>query len=143
MRSWSIPQAVRLTADIARHPGLRETLAALLVAPLPAVGCSSGPDPLILWQGPKDWLILCKDAAALAKRLDGCRTVIATPAALAEFNLSAGQLATGTAVRPSNGDVTVTRFAQLRVTVLAENDRYRLFVEAHVARHISLWLEQS
>jgi sarcosine oxidase gamma subunit len=137
MTDGTISSALLLTADMLRHPWLGDALAGMLGAPLPAPGIVAGS---IIGQGPKDWLILCSEPTNLAPRLEAAGPVIATPAGLIEFRLTADQLASGTAVRPAPGHCAVTRFAQLRVTIVAEAEDFRLFVEAPVARHVAVWL---
>lgn len=150
------PFALRLTVELDRHPILRTPLEKALGAPLATPNQSSGSDPLILWQGPQDWLILCDKAdasglqAALTKAA-GEKPVLITAAGdgLAAFTMTgpdaATRLSSGTSLDLSPeafpvGASAITRFAQLRATLYHQADRYTLIVDRQYSRHIELWL---
>lgn len=150
------PLALRLTVDLERHPDLRGSIEAVLGLPLVAPNKLSGSDPLILWQGPQDWLILCDKAdasglqAALTKAA-GDKPVLITAAGdgLAAFTLTGtdamARLSSGTALDLSAdafpvGASAITRFAQLRATLYRQADCYTLIVDRQYARHVELWL---
>jgi heterotetrameric sarcosine oxidase gamma subunit len=151
-----IPVALHLTVDLDRHSRLREPIESVLGVPLAAPNRLSGVDPLILWQGHHDWLILCDkvDSDALlenlAKAVDD-KPVLITNAGdgLAAFAFTdpdaATQLSSGTGLdlTPETflvGASAIARFAQLRSIIYRKTDGYTLIVERQYARHVELWL---
>ena len=150
------PVALHLTVDLDRHSDLREPIETALGIPLAAPNRLSGADPLILWQGPHDWLILCgnTDGNALQEKL--AKAVIDKPVlitnaghGLAAFKLNgpdaATRLSSGTGLDLGLetfpvGASAITRFAQLRATIFREADLYILIVDRQYARHAQLWL---
>jgi heterotetrameric sarcosine oxidase gamma subunit len=150
------PVALHLTVDLDRYSALREPIESVLGVPLAAPNRLSGLDPLILWQGQHDWLILCNktDAGALQENLAKAvedKPVLITHAGdgLAAFAFTdpnaATQLSSGTSLdlRPETfpvGASVITRFAQLRTIIYRQADRYTLIVERQYTRHVELWL---
>jgi heterotetrameric sarcosine oxidase gamma subunit len=150
------PVALHLSVDLDRHSDLREPIESVLCVPLAAANRLSGVDPLILWQGQHDWLILCDKADAnalqenLAKAVED-KPVLITQAGdgLAAFTFTdpdaATQLSSGTGLDlcPKTfpvGASAITRFAQLRAIIYRQTDRYTLIVERQYTRHVELWL---
>jgi heterotetrameric sarcosine oxidase gamma subunit len=153
------PVALHLTVDLDRHSDLRDPIESVLGVPLAAPNRLSGVDPLILWQGQHDWLILCDraDADALQENLVKAvedKPVLITHAGdgLAAFTFTgpdaATQLCSGTSLDLSPetfpvGASAITRFAQLRTIIFRQTDRYTLIVERQYTRHVELWLARS
>jgi heterotetrameric sarcosine oxidase gamma subunit len=150
------PVALHLSVDLDRHSALREPIESVLGVPLAAPNRLRGVDPLILWQGQHDWLILCNktDADALQENLAKAvedKPVLITHAGdgLAAFAFTgpdaATQLASGTSLDLSPetfpvGASAITRFAQLRTIIYRRADHYVLLVERQYTRHVELWL---
>jgi sarcosine oxidase, subunit gamma len=150
------PVALRLTVDLDRHSELRLPIEKTLGVSLAAPDRVSGADPLILWQGLHDWLILCGNSDALALQDALTKELADKPAlitlagdGLAAFPVTgpdaAMRLSSGTGLDLSleafpAGACAVTRFAQLRATLYRQVDRYTLIVDRQYARHVELWL---
>jgi heterotetrameric sarcosine oxidase gamma subunit len=150
------PIALHLTVNFDRHPALRQTLETALGVPLAAPGKLSGHNPLTLWQGPQDWLIIWDTADVIAQqeRLaiavadkpvlltlagDGLTTFTFTGPDAAERLSSGTSLELGADAFPVRASA-ITRFAQVRAILYHEADSYSLIVECQYARHIELWL---
>jgi heterotetrameric sarcosine oxidase gamma subunit len=150
------PVALHLTVDLDRHSALRGPIESVLGVPLAAPNRLSGVDPLILWQGQHDWLILCDNTDADALQENLVKAVEDKPVlinhagdGLAAFAFTdpdaATQLASGTSLDLSPetfpvGASAITRFAQLRTIIYRRTDHYVLLVERQYTRHVELWL---
>lgn len=152
-------RALRLTVDLARNPELRKPLEAAIGSALPGPGRLSGTDPIIAWEGPQDWLLLCRSVAindlksSLLTVADNEPVLVTTAGdGLVAFQVDAANavrlFAGATCVDVSNevfpiAACTITRFAQVRALILREIDYYTVITERQFASHINLWLARS
>jgi hypothetical protein len=142
-----------LTVDVGRHPKVRALLEAALGARLPTAEVPSGGDPMLIWQGPNDCLIVGEPAAVRAAAtaaetaLDGCASLVCDVSdGLVVIDLS-GPAAIAVCPppwpgRPDGPRSAVGRLADLRVTRLHLDDGHiRLFAERPDADYLWAWLE--
>lgn len=149
------PAMLRLTVDLGRRPELAPRIEAALGLPLPHAGEPSGTDPVLIWQGPGDLLIVGGDAL-LAKARRALEAIAAEApmllgdgaAGLAAFDLGGAAIAPRIAEWMHGSRAprssAVRKLAGLRVTLLAEarpEPRIRAFVDRSYADYFRQWLD--
>lgn len=136
----------RLTLDPARDPAFTAALVGLIGAPLPTADRPSGTNPVLIWQGPHDYLV-----SGLDDRLEAVSNAIAgrpvlfghAGAGMAGFDVS-GRALSRYLDRPGEGRRSrVMRLADLRVTAFwpgSDGTDVRLHVERSHAAYFRQWL---
>lgn len=137
----------RLTLDRDRNPALVAELVTLLGLSFPSPHRPSGVDPMMIWQGPNDFLILgAIDTVALRQATNGSAALVGDAAyGLVAFELVGDALGQRLGHdRPSAGLCSrVMRFAGLRVTAIwfdRDTPAVRLLVDRSYADYLRHWL---